>query len=183
MKPVAIVYHLYHATIWETWAQEQLLRVARAQIPAPIFISHRPSENETLNWMLQEVVPTLADGALLYFHTKGITRWSPTIQDWRELMEYFCIDRWQDAMAKLDEGYDAVGCNRNLVGPEWPDSWHFAGNFWWARVASLERVRLIAHGAHKGEAEGLVRGCGILGSLHQSRVNHYLEPYPKERYR
>ena len=76
------------------------------------------------------------DCKILYFHTKGVFNdyvdpkkddisdlKIKTIRDWRKYMEYFCIDKWQENLNKLDE-FDMVGstCNSN---------WWW-GNFWWA---------------------------------------------------
>jgi hypothetical protein len=69
--------------------------------------------------------------SILYFHTKGITHPSKNIKDWRNMMEYFCIERWRDCLRGLEE-FDTVGCNfsdETLDG----SNPHYSGNFWWAR--------------------------------------------------
>lgn len=83
---------------------------------------------------------TLAESAnvkVLYVHTKGITRHrNLCVQDWRHMMEYFCITQWRNCVAALDvEGVSAVGCN--LL--PWPLS-HFSGNFWWATAKHIQAL-------------------------------------------
>ena len=182
MMPVAVIYHCYQTRGWEYLLGRQLCRIVNAGISAPIYVSTRSDENFTLNWMLEVVLPTLPDGALLYLHTKGIVHGGHTIDDWREMMEYFCIDRWPDAMTKLDEGFDAVGCDWESSEP---GMWsHFAGNFWWACTAHLRKLSPIIETDVRGHAEGLLNGHNTKGtSLHHSHVDHYREPYPRERYR
>ncbi|MCL1950111.1 MAG: hypothetical protein FWF59_10310 [Turicibacter sp.] len=86
---------------------------------------------------------------ILYFHTKGASykekyRQWPQVQknlaQWRDFMEYFCIQKWQECVQKLN-GYD-------ICGVEWatsaalPGVWYFSGNFWWATGSYLNRCSL-----------------------------------------
>lgn len=183
IPPVLIVYHVWKgASRWPQWASEQLVRIAKADIPAPVLISSAQREIDTINRLVL-LLPDLQDGAVLYLHQKGITWDHPAVADHREMMEYFCIDQWRPAVEFLT-GHDAVGCDLEPVDGYGPESQHFAGNFWWARTSYLKRLRPILKDAVKGMAEGwIASGQGRLGSLHQSRVNHYHDPYPPERYR
>jgi predicted O-methyltransferase YrrM len=85
------------------------------------------------------------DGYVLYFHNKGMTSYGTHVpgglHDWREYMHYFNIEKWEDCVAKLDEGYDCCGVNwlveKNLTNKAFTEEqrflcYHFAGNFWWA---------------------------------------------------
>ena len=78
------------------------------------------------------------NGKVLYFHTKGVSNTYTTVENrqesirkkngiawWKELMEYFLIDRYQECLQKLDE-YDQCGLTNN-------DKWWW-GNFWWANL-------------------------------------------------
>jgi len=78
------------------------------------------------------------DGKVFYFHTKGVSNLynnletkveSPRKQKgiawWKEIMEYFLIDNFQDCVQKLDE-YDQCGVTNN-------DKWWW-GNFWWSNL-------------------------------------------------
>lgn len=68
-----------------------------------------------------------------YFHTKGITQYSPPTESWRRYMQYFTINQWRHSLALLREGYDCTGVMWNKDTPlgDWP---HFSGNFWWAKT-------------------------------------------------
>ena len=117
---------------------------------------------------------------VLFFHTKGITKpGDVNVQDWRHLMEYFLIDRWQEALLSL-AGLDAVGVNYRSLEPGIPD--HFSGNFWWSTVAHLRTLPPPANMTDKNTAESWVSSSGNMGSLHESGVNHYRERYPRAIY-
>jgi len=80
---------------------------------------------------LKEYCKNNPDDYVLYFHAKGITKYNQATQDWRRYMEYFNIERWQDCVTKLNEGYDCCGVMWNSKTPQgnYP---HFSGTFWWA---------------------------------------------------
>jgi hypothetical protein len=73
---------------------------------------------------------------ILYFHSKCISRpVRNTVlfpdecrHNWRNMMQYFCIEKFKTCIHKLDE-YDILGC-RWMTRPV-P---HFSGNFWWANA-------------------------------------------------
>lgn len=80
---------------------------------------------------------------VMYVHLKGLSRPSdPAVTDWRLFMDYWIIERWQDCVAKLDEGYDTAGVN--FAEQPWP---HYSGNFWWARASYLRRLPELVHPA------------------------------------
>ena len=58
-------------------------------------------------------------------------------QNWRKYMQYWNIERWQDCVAKLDEGYDMCGA-AFLDNPPHP---FYAGNFYWAKASYLRKCR------------------------------------------
>jgi hypothetical protein len=76
-----------------------------------------------------------------YIHTKGIAHY-PTatphslraINSWRHFLEWGTIDRWRDALARL-QAADVVGVN--FKSSPWP---HFSGNFWWARPGYIQTL-------------------------------------------
>jgi len=83
------------------------------------------------------------DIKILYFHSKGVSNdyvvshtkvRSETkyrnVNSWKECLEYFVIDKWEDCIEKLNE-YDNVGvtCNSN---------W-FWGNFWWSQSSHIKK--------------------------------------------
>ena len=57
---------------------------------------------------------------------------------WRDLIEYWNIERWQLLYSKLEQGYDAAG-NHWMTVP-WP---HFSGNVWWARSSYIRQLPLL----------------------------------------
>lgn len=125
---------------------------------------------------------------VLYHHAKGSASENLCVQEWRELMTYFCVERWQGAASIILSGYDACGVNWRPYG-EHP---HFSGNFWWASsdyIASLPDP-LSPH-YYKAEGDCRMRyefwiGLGNLQavvSLHESGCgNHYRDRYPRGRY-
>jgi len=90
------------------------------------------------------------DCKILYLHTKGVSntysRYTAkevskekieNILAWKECLEYFLIDKWEECIEKLDE-YDNVGvtCNNN---------W-FWGNFWWSQTKHIEKTKEVSIG-------------------------------------
>ena len=66
---------------------------------------------------------------ILYVHTKGVSYRVvyDHIEEWRHLMTYFLIERYQDCLDLLATlRYDAVGVNYSPIPTR-----HFSGNFWW----------------------------------------------------
>lgn len=79
------------------------------------------------------------NGKVFYFHTKGVSnkfkdiknkeiseRKIKGIQWWKEILENFLIDKWEESQNKLDN-YDQCGVTNN--GGWW---W---GNFWWSNLS------------------------------------------------
>lgn len=88
-------------------------------------------------------------GKVFYFHTKGVSNLYANLETkvisqrkqtgigwWKETMEHFLIDNFQDCLQKLDE-YEQCGVTNN-------DKWWW-GNFWWA---NLSFVRINAKPTH-----------------------------------
>ena len=78
-------------------------------------------------------------GKVFYFHTKGVSNkykdviskedseWKKKgVSWWKEAMEYFLIDNFEDCLAKLEE-YDQCGLTMN-------NRWWW-GNFWWTDLS------------------------------------------------
>lgn len=81
------------------------------------------------------------NGYVFYFHSKDITGGtfkSTGILDegkkWRQHMNYWCIERWEDCVKKLNEGYDCVGSNYYKF------FYPFSGNFWWSTTDHIRRL-------------------------------------------
>ena len=72
---------------------------------------------------------------LLYLHTKGVGKEpNPCIEDWIQYMTYFSVEKWRDALMKLDT-YDTTGVDL-LQEP----TLHYSGNFWWAKASYLSTL-------------------------------------------
>lgn len=87
------------------------------------------------------------DAKILYFHTKGVSNNWITFNDkqpseekienvaaWRECMEYFVIDKWQECLDILDT-HDNVGVTCN-------GGWYW-GNFWWSKSEHIRKTEEV----------------------------------------
>jgi hypothetical protein len=170
------------------------------------YIIHNPNKNIShcefpaldLIWKHSQVQDDLT---ILYLHTKGVTKPNNRyILDWTELLTYFNIDRWNDALIELEKN-DVVGVN--LSGNpndinEHPSTWgygkaplHFSGNFWWSKSSHIKRlINPYDFPPDDNWVEWRVL-CemwicsyqqGNFKSLWNSNINHYKELYPKDKY-
>jgi len=72
---------------------------------------------------------------VLYIHTKGVRRPnSQFIEDWRNYMEYFLIEKHEDCLRDLDH-YNTAGVNYHIK--PWN---HYSGNFWWANSNHIKKL-------------------------------------------
>jgi hypothetical protein len=211
IEPAIAYYHAYLVGDWRALVHEQIA-LLRRHVPvselvcfavapdphtpkdfrllvddlwaAPVRYHFQSQGNEVdgINALRAYVEWTENEAAVLFFHTKGITKpGDQKIQDWRHLMEYFTIERYQRALETLDLGFDVVGCN--FLSREAPIANHFSGNFWWARLSHLRRLPQIGSNTDKNLSESWVTSHGgTFGSLHESGIDHYLEAYPRSRY-
>ena len=124
---------------------------------------------------------------LFYLHTKGVTQPIQSVDDWRECMLYWNVERWRECVAKLDAGFDAVGIN-HMSGP----LRHFQGNFWWTRapfVRKLGRVQDVVYKPtqpnqterHKAEFWIIGKGANAYEPYHH-RIDPYCTRNPREKY-
>ena len=76
-----------------------------------------------------------------YCHTKGIqwfgTRRENYIIDWINLLIYWNVEKWRDAVLEL-ERYDTYGCNFWKNNITYPD--HYSGNFYWVTSNHLSKL-------------------------------------------
>lgn len=128
----------------------------------------------------------------LYLHAKGVANphWNHIdgekefVADWRNYMEYFNVERWEDCVSLLNSGYDCVGVN--YKDNPWP---HFSGNFWWATSDYLRRTErpIDAYPPDGPDRFYDERWIGLsypkAMSMHLSNVNHYHQSYPGDLYR
>jgi Glycosyltransferase family 10 (fucosyltransferase) C-term len=117
--------------------------------------------------------------ACWYMHAKGVSEpqcRNPTVADWRRLMEHFVVERWQDCVDGLDD-HDACGVNWHQVPAP-----HFSGNFWWAKPRYLASLPLHIGRAPFDPERWIGSNQPHVLCLHESSVDHYLEPYPPAQY-
>ena len=102
-------------------------------------------EGRTLQYIQRE---TNIDDDIIYIHTKAISyimghrrvadlfgpRHLKALNGWRDMMEYYILDRWQDRL-KDSESYDTQGCF--LLQNPWR---HYMGNFWWAKGSYIHQL-------------------------------------------
>lgn len=135
-------------------------------------------EKPTLN--LLRIFSKLNRGArVLYLHTKGVSYSPPHpfIADWRNYMLYHLVENHRHCMELLGE-WDTAGCNLLEQGPR-----HYSGNFWWANSDYLAQLPPIeSDDRHGCEFWLLGRDSVRAFSLHNSGINHYRQPYPREAY-
>ena len=62
------------------------------------------------------------------------------VVDWRRFMSYNTIARWQECVAKLDDGYNLVGTN--IIEEPWL---HSSGNFWWSTSEYIKTLDPLVH--------------------------------------
>ena len=79
----------------------------------------------------------------LYIHNKGAYTRTIGNYNWRKYLEYFCIERWQECVSKLDEGYDLVGAAYLDNDQEDVNAHYFAGNFFWARSSYINKCQKL----------------------------------------
>lgn len=154
------------------------------------------------------------DGYVLYFHNKGMSSYGThvpgALSDWKKLMHYFNIEKWENCVAKLDEGYDACGINflkeENLDQETFTEEQkflcnHFAGNFWWMKASHartlpdplelekysdvtymMENLKTYRYAFEVWIGHGCKEDCSNYYTFHQSNTHHYFEFYPRTKY-
>jgi len=103
---------------------------------------------------------------LYYIHSKSVSQFGKCFEDWRNLCDFFTIEKWQLSV-KLLEYYDCVGTNLKNFPKK-----HFSGNFWWSKSEHLQRLRKVNDGYLSTE----MYICSYMKtnyvSIYQSYVNH-----------
>ena len=120
---------------------------------------------------------------VLYLHTKGISYSKGTniynnVNDWIQYMLYYLVQNYKTCVKMLKE-YDTVGVNY-LSSP----NHHWSGNYWWAtseHIASLDVDFLTKK--HDAEWWCLSKENIKLFELHNSKIDHYREPYKLDQYK
>ena len=119
--------------------------------------------------------------AAWYFHTKGITKNAPGPTAWRKYMEYFLLDRWEEGLRALGEGWDSYGVEWKSPTPDGP--WHhYSGNFWAARADYLRCLSPMAFLNRFSCEDWIGWGNPRARCLHRSGVNLYEMAYSEDVY-
>lgn len=132
-------------------------------------------EFPTLNMLREFSVHN--DYYVLYLHSKGVTQNLASVDDWRECMLYWLVERWQECVAKLDK-FDCVGIN-HMSGPVR----HFQGNFWWAKTTFLRKLGRIEDVRYKPtkpnqtERHKAEFWIGSKGFHAYEAYHHHIDPY------
>lgn len=140
---IAIFYHVARMGTWVQVDAEimEALRSSGLLDAADVFVRNECRDLDLFEFptieMLHRFAATTPGYAVLYIHTKGVSKPSRSVDDWRASMIYWTITRWRECLAKIALGYDAVGTTV-IDSP----IRHFQGNFWWATTEHLRRLGL-----------------------------------------
>ncbi len=190
---LAVVYHVAHMGTWQAVDAEITERLDASGLleHADCFVRNDCRSVELYEFpsfdLLRGFAAANPSFAILYLHTKGVTKPEPCIDDWRASMLYWMVERWRECLDKLIAGHDVVG--PNLVHLPIP---HFQGNFWWAKASHLNRlgdVREVAFTKsvdnqgerHKAEFWLLTKQAKIYEPYHH-RVRPYSQLNPRSNY-
>jgi hypothetical protein len=113
-------------------------------------------ESETLGILKDFSMSCDENVNVLYIHSKGVTQYGSVretpVKKWRNMMEYFLIEKWRDCVKKLNEGYDCCGINyQNHAANIKKESVLikiYNGNFFWTKtdyVKKLDKTILLEH--------------------------------------
>lgn len=113
-------------------------------------------ESQTLKYLSDFCKVTNKPLNILYLHTKGITQFNSVrenpVREWRRMMEYFLIDKWENCLDILNNGFDCCGINYQNhaanIKKENKLIQIFNGNFFWVKsnyVKTLDDTILFEH--------------------------------------
>jgi len=123
------------------------------------------------------------DAKILYLHTKGASQ-NPhgsgfsNILDWKNMMLYWLVDQYQLCLDYLDV-FDTVGCNFLQKSDCKP---HYSGNFWWTTARYAKCLDPITSGDRHDPEWWLLSGTAKNYCIHDTKINHYWDPYPVAKY-
>jgi hypothetical protein len=101
-------------------------------------------EFPTLEFLHREALESTDEYYVLYCHAKGLTKPdNKPLQDWRAMLDYFMIEKWEECVAELDKGNEIATIN-------WVDGTtgqhaHYQGNTWWVRASYLRKLKPLLH--------------------------------------
>jgi hypothetical protein len=121
-------------------------------------------ESETLIKLKEYSTNCDENRNVLYIHTKGVTQYSSVrelpVKKWRNMMEYFLIEKWEDCVNKLNEGYECCGVNyQNHAGNIKGETTLikiFNGNFFWTKTDYVKKLDESILFEHRYSAENWI---------------------------
>ncbi len=133
-----------------------------------LYIEHTGpcGESTTLAKLKDFCDTTDEDVNIFYLHTKGVSQFdSPReipVKSWRNMMEYFLIEKWIDCVEKLNEGFDCCGINYQdhaaWIGNEHKLIKIFNGNFFWTKSSYVKKLNRNLLFEHRYSAENWISG-------------------------
>lgn len=134
---------------------------------------------------------------LTYLHSKGVTKInSKPVNDWRELMRHYIMDKFLDAMLAFEKGYNLYGVNLLCEDEDLKNrgkyafkhsSFIYSGNFVIVNLKNLKE-KLVKENI-EWDYYSMEGFWGKLTSFdnafcaHNSGINHYEEEYPGYLYK
>ena len=87
---------------------------------------------------------------ILYLHNKGVNKSgnSKVVQSWREMMEYFLIEKGLYCYKNLNY-FDTIGCNiinkcdNEISKINNNHAYHYSGNFWWSKSSYIKNLKKL----------------------------------------
>ena len=132
-------------------------------------------------------------GILTYIHSKGVSKPnSKSVADWRELMRYFILERWDLTEEAFRKGYKLYGCNlfHNPDSKEYAFKhapFIFRGNFVNVNYELLgNKIIKTDPGLDYYAIEGYWgKLCDVSDCYccHESNIRHYEQEYPEHLYK
>ena len=140
-----------------------------------MFVKHTSAcgESDTLQELYNFCQDSSENVKVFYFHAKGVTHYKSereeNVKNWRNLMEYFLIEKWQSCVEKLDEGYDCCGVNYQGHAANIKNQTVaikiFNGNFFWANSNYINKLDSSILWEHRYSSENW-----ILSELHNAYI-------------
>lgn len=205
MVKIAIFYHIYQYANWIEIFNEQFslikesglydeanhihLGINGTMIPNidDNKIVYKINKNQHMEET--ETIKSLKDFALknpeykiLYIHTKGVGKRSVLMDDWRKMMNYFCIENWKRCLDLLDKN-DTVGCN--YMEKTWLGLYpHFSGNFWWVNSSYVDVLNHdFLETPRRWDREFWIgTGGGKMKEIYNSKKDHFKQRILRKEY-
>ncbi len=147
------------------------------------------NEFVTLDSIIDDMNEISESDYILYLHTKGASKFKDVayknVEDWRNLMMYFNVEKVKNVFSIFERTtYNTYGCLLRNVGSF---KTFYDGNFWWARgkyIKTLNIKDIKTSNRFNAETNFIQNGENWKPySIYNTNINHYLEPYPAEKYK